>query len=114
NLGHRGIERDLIPFCADNDIAVVGYTSFGSWPRRGSDGMQALEAVASRHGATPHQVTLAFLTRQANAFAIPKTSDELHVRANAAAGDLTLSTSDIAEIDAAFPAPKRAVPLATG
>ena len=114
NLGHRGIERDLIPFCSDNDIAVVGYTSFGSWPRRGSEGLQALESVATRHNATPYQVALAFLTREPNLFAIPKASDEAHVRTNAAAGDLVLGAADVAEIDAAFPAPKRAVPLATG
>ena len=37
-----------------------------------------------------------------------------HVRENAAAGDLELSADDIAAIDAAFPAPRRRVPLATG
>ncbi|HSP98005.1 MAG TPA: aldo/keto reductase, partial [Candidatus Dormibacteraeota bacterium] len=37
-----------------------------------------------------------------------------HVRANAAAGDLVLSAADLAAIDAAFPPPRRAVPLATG
>jgi diketogulonate reductase-like aldo/keto reductase len=114
NLGHRGIERALIPFCADAGIAVVGYTPFGGWPRRGSAGMSALDAVAARHRVTPHQVALAFLTRQANVFAIPKSSDEAHVRANAAAGELVLSEAEIAAIDAAFPAPRRAVPLATG
>lgn len=114
NLGHRGIERDLMPFCADAGIAVVGYTPFGAWPRRASAGMSMLEAVAARHHATAHQVALAFLTRQANVFAIPKASDAAHVRANAAAGDLVLSAADLAAIDAAFPPPRRAVPLATG
>jgi len=114
NLGNRGIERDLIPFCADAGIAVVGYTPFGSWPRRGSAGVAALNAVASRHQATAQQAALAFLTRQANVFAIPKASDEAHVRANADASDLILSDADIAEIDDAFPAPRRRVPLATG
>ena len=35
NLGERGIEHDLIPFCARAGIAVVGYTPFGGWPGRG-------------------------------------------------------------------------------
>ena len=114
NLGQRGIERDLVPFCAEHDIAVVGYTPFGRWPGPRTDASAVLEQVAARHGATPRQVALAFLTRQPNLFAIPKASDEAHVRANAASGDLVLNDGDIAEIDAAFPAPKRAVPLATG
>lgn len=113
NLGQRGIERDLLPFCADAGIAVVGYTPFGSWPRRGSDGLATLESVAARHGASPQQVALAFLTRQPHVFAIPKAGSPAHVRANAAAGDLTLGADDIAAIDAAFPPPRRRVPLAT-
>lgn len=113
NLGQRGIERDLLPLCADAGIAVVGYTPFGGWPRRGSDGLAALESVAARHGASPQQVALAFLTRQPHVFAIPKAGSPAHVRANAAAGDLTLGADDIAAIDAAFPAPRRRVPLAT-
>lgn len=114
NLGQRGIERELIPFCASHAIGVVGYTPFGRWPARGSAGLTALETVAARHGASAQQAALAFLTRQPNVFAIPKAGSEEHVRANAAAGDLRLSDEDIAAIDAAFPAPKRAVPLATG
>lgn len=114
NVGQRGIERDLLPLCADAGIAVVGYTPFGNWPRRGSDGLAALESVAARHGASPQQVALAFLTRQPHVFAIPKAGSPEHVRANAAAGDLTLGADDIAAIDAAFPAPRRRVPLATG
>jgi diketogulonate reductase-like aldo/keto reductase len=114
NLGHRGIERELIPFCAEAGIAVVGYTPFGAWPRRGSAALAALEAVATRHRVSAQAVVLAFLTRQANLFAIPKASDPAHVRANAAAGEVELSADDIAAIDAAFPAPTRAVPLATG
>jgi diketogulonate reductase-like aldo/keto reductase len=114
NLGQRGIERDLVPFCAEHGIAVVGYTPFGRWPGRRSAAAAVLAQVAARHAATPQQVTLAFLTRQPSVFAIPKASDQAHVRANAAAGDLVLTAADVAEIDDAFPAPKRAVPLATG
>jgi diketogulonate reductase-like aldo/keto reductase len=114
NLGTRGIERDLIPFCAAAGIAVVGYTPFGAWPRRGSGAQAALAAVAARHGATAEQAALAFLTREAHVFAIPKASEIAHVRANAAAGELVLGDADVAAIDAAFPPPRRKVPLAMG
>ena len=43
NLGARGIERDLMPLCAGEGIAVVGYTPFGNWPRAGSNGLRLLQ-----------------------------------------------------------------------
>jgi diketogulonate reductase-like aldo/keto reductase len=46
-------------------------------------------------------------------FAIPKAVDPKHVRENAGATDFALSPQDIDAIDAAFPAPRSAVPLAT-
>lgn len=113
NLSSRGIERDLIPFCDAEGIAVVGYTPFGNWPRAGSEGLRVLREVGARHGKTPHQVALRFLTRTPGLFAIPKASDVAHVRENAGAGDFQLSSDDIELIDHAFPAPRRRTPLAT-
>jgi diketogulonate reductase-like aldo/keto reductase len=112
NLSERGIELELIPFCATAGIAVVGYTPFGGWPRRG-DGLALLERIGTAQGRTARQVGLAFLTRQANLFAIPKAADPAHARDNAGAADVVLSAADLAAIDAAFPAPRRRVPLAT-
>jgi len=113
NLSQRGIEVDLLPFCARERIAVVGYTPFGGWPRRGA-GLAALEAIGARQGRTAQQVALAFLTRTAELFAIPKASDPAHVRQNAEAAEVVLGAEDLAAIDAAFPAPRHKVPLATG
>jgi diketogulonate reductase-like aldo/keto reductase len=59
--------------------------------------------VAERHGASPRQVALSFLTRDPSVFAIPKASTPEHAADNAAAGKLTLSESEIASLDAAFP-----------
>jgi diketogulonate reductase-like aldo/keto reductase len=39
--------------------------------------------------------------------AIPKAGDAAHVRENAAAAGLRLTDADLAEIDAAFPPPRR-------
>jgi diketogulonate reductase-like aldo/keto reductase len=112
NLAHRGIERDLLPFCARHEIAVVGYTPFGGFPTRG-EGARVLQRIAAAHGKTARQVVLRFLTRLPELFAIPKASDPAHVRENAGASDVALTPDDVATIDAAFPAPRRAGPLAT-
>jgi diketogulonate reductase-like aldo/keto reductase len=113
NLAHRGIERDLVPYCAREGIAVIGYTPFGSFPRRGSAGMTALEQIGAKYGRTPRQVALRFLTRLPCLFAIPKAGDPEHVRENAAAADIELDAGDLAVLERAFPVPGRRAPLAT-
>ena len=73
---------------------------------------ETLEAVAAKHGATPRQVALAFLTAGPEVFAIPKAAHLEHVEENAAAGSLELDAGDLAAIDAVFPR-GRPGPLAT-
>jgi diketogulonate reductase-like aldo/keto reductase len=114
NLGERGIERKLIPYCQEHGIALVGYTPFGraKFPRPASPGGRVLEAIARRHGRTVRQVILNFLTRLDGVFTIPKASNVEHTRENAGGAGWTLSPEDIAAIDRAFPAPSHDVPLA--
>jgi diketogulonate reductase-like aldo/keto reductase len=104
HLGERHIDGDVVPYCAQHDIAVVGYSPFGHGrfpPSRA--GARVLATVAARHGATPRQVALAFLARGEPLFAIPKASSIEHAEDNGGALDLKLDAADIAEIDAAFP-----------
>jgi diketogulonate reductase-like aldo/keto reductase len=101
HLRERTVERRVIPAARKNGIAIVGYTPFG---RGRFPSSSVLDDVAAKYGATPRQVILAFLTRFENTFAIPKASKVSHVEENAGAGDLRLDASDVAAIDAAFPA----------
>jgi diketogulonate reductase-like aldo/keto reductase len=105
HLGERHIDAELIGYCARHDIAVVGYSPFGHgrFPTPSSRAGRVLAAVADRHHATPRQVALAFLSRQAPLFTIPKASTVAHAEENAGALDLALDADDIAAIDAAFP-----------
>jgi diketogulonate reductase-like aldo/keto reductase len=48
-------------------------------------------------------VILAFLTRTDGTFAIPKASSPAHARDNAAAGEVRLTSDDVATIERAFP-----------
>ena len=108
HLKNRTIEHRVIPWCEQHGVAVVAYSPFGSgnFPRS-----KALDEIAQRHGATPHQVALAFLTRRASVFAIPKSSTVAHVEQLATAGDLSLSADDVVALDAAFPlGPWRGLP----
>jgi diketogulonate reductase-like aldo/keto reductase len=112
HLGDRGIERRLLPYCEAQQIAVVGYSPFGhsGFPGPNTRGGKALAEVAARHGCTPRQVALKFLTRRPNVFTIPKTTRPERVRENTGI-DWELTPADLAAIDAAFPAPDHDTPL---
>ncbi len=109
NPEHRGVEFDLLPWCAGRDMPVMAYSPVGQGGRL----LRAacLRAVAARHGATPAQIALAWGLRQPGVMVIPKASDIAHVEANARAADIVLTEADLAEIDAAYPPPRRARPL---
>lgn len=103
NLEQRAIEHKVIPWCKRHGAAVVAYSPFGHgrFPDEGSPGGRVLAEIAVAHTATPREVALAFLGREA--FVIPKASTPEHAAQNAGAGDLELSESELARIDAAFP-----------
>jgi len=114
HLNARGIEWGLVRDCALQGIAVVGYSPFGSgdFPAAGSRPWRALESIARRHGRTPRQVALNFLTRGAGLFSIPKAATPEHVRENAASVGWELTPEDVALIDEFFPPPSAETPLA--
>lgn len=105
HLSERAIEHSVIPWCEAHDVAVVAYSPFGhdDFPDPQSVGGKVLQEIAARHGATPRQVALAFLTRWPSVFTIPKASSPVHAADNAGAGNLTLTESDIAALGNAFP-----------
>ena len=98
HLRDRAIERELVPHCEREKVAIVGYTPLA----RGGFLRDAVVEIAKRHGRTPRQVALNFLTRRAGLFTIPKASQPEHVRENAEALDFTLSAAELRTIDAAF------------
>jgi diketogulonate reductase-like aldo/keto reductase len=105
HLQERAIGHAVIPWCEQHGVAVVAYSPFGhnDFPSPDSKAGQALQTIADAHGASPRQVALSFLTRQASVFAIPKASSEEHAADNAAAANLTLSENEMAALDKAFP-----------
>jgi diketogulonate reductase-like aldo/keto reductase len=114
HLAYRGIELDLLPYCAENGIAIVGYSPFGhgNFLSSHSRGGKVLAEIAKRHNRTIRQVALNFLTRDPNLFTIPKAGNPHHVRDNSGAvGGWKLTDEDIAAIDRTFPLPRADKPL---
>jgi diketogulonate reductase-like aldo/keto reductase len=105
HLGAREVEAEVLPWCIKHEVALVGYSPFGSghFPAASSAGGKVLARVAHAHRVTPFQVALAFLLREPHVFAIPKAATPAHVRDNAVAAALQLSADEVARLGKAFP-----------
>ncbi len=113
HLGDRGIEYRLLPYCAEQQIAVVAYSPFGhsGFPSPAGRGGRVLAGIARNQGRTARQVVLNFLVRRPGVFTIPKASRKEHVLENSQSLEWELSGEDLNAIDEAFPAPDHEVPL---
>ena len=113
SLMYRGIEWDLVRWSRARRIPIMAYSPVGhkSADQKRIFGDPAVKAVASRYNAQPAQVALAWVLRQPDIIAIPKSSRAEHIRENRAAHDIKLTARDIEELDQAFPPPDRKIPL---
>src|SRR5215469_1015140 len=103
NVRRRGIEWDLLPWCAGRRMPVMAYSPIEQGELAAH---RALARVAARHNATESQVALAWVLRQPGMIAIPKAASVGHVRENHAALGIHLTGEDLAALDAVFPPPK--------
>ena len=88
NLSERGSE-DVVDYCADQGIVFVPF-----FPLRGGGGPR-LEEIAEGHGATPAQITLAWLLKRSpTTLPIPGTLSIEHLKENLAALRIELSESE--------------------
>ena len=108
NVTRRGPEWDLLPWCRGHGLPVMANSPI----EQGRLPAGVLDDIGRRHGVDRHAVALARVLAQENVIAIPKASRLDHVERNARAGDLVLTSEDLAAIDAAFPPPRKKTPLA--
>ena len=96
NLAHRDDDA-LIDDLAREGVAYVPYFPLGGFSPLQSS---TLSAVASRLGATPLQVALAWLLQRApNILLIPGTSSVAHLKENLAASGMVLPEDALRELD---------------
>jgi diketogulonate reductase-like aldo/keto reductase len=103
HVDSRGIEYDLLPWSRQHKMPIMAYSPVGGGGRLLRS--KALATVAKRHNATPGQIAVAWTMRHDNVITIPKASDPVHVRENAACGAIVLTAEDLETIDAAHPPP---------
>lgn len=108
NLTRRGPEHDLLPWLAENGMTVMAYSPVEQGRLIGN---RKLTALAADLDVTAAQLALSWTLRQPGMIAIPKAASVAHVRENRAAANLVLTPDILAQLDAAFPAPRERRPL---
>jgi diketogulonate reductase-like aldo/keto reductase len=109
NLSRRGIELDLMPWCFKRSIPIMAYSPVEQGRLLQNS---VLARIAARHDATPAQVALAWVLRMDGVIAIPRAGRAAHVRDNRRSLDLSMSASDLDELERGFPPPDEPQPLA--
>ena len=96
SLLHRNVERDVLPYCDREKIALLAYypLAHGKLP---SD--QRLDPLGSAHGKTRTQLALRWLAGKPNVFPIPRASKPEHVAENAGASDWELTDGERGELE---------------
>ena len=108
NLSRRGIEWDLLPWCAERNIPLMAYSPIEQARLLDEPRLQKLAAHVGRPAA---QLALAWVLAKRNVIAIPKAGQVAHVDENYGALECPLTAETLRELDAIFPPPRRAKPL---
>jgi len=128
-LWTRDPEREIIPLCGELGAAFIAFSPLGrglfaapqslsleqndfrrSLPRFQQDNLkknqelaETVRSLATRRGATPSQVALAWVLRAGpNVFAIAGTRSSAHLEENLAAQSLRLTPEEIEELNRTF------------
>jgi diketogulonate reductase-like aldo/keto reductase len=101
SLVHRKVEKDIIPYCQENGMAVLAYYPLGHGTLARPS--PKVEAICRRNSKTAAQVALNWLVSKPNVFAIPRASRLQHVVEDLGGSDWRLSQGDMAELDRQFP-----------
>ena len=102
NLGDRSIEHDLLPWCERHAMPVMAYSPLGG-PGASLLRDPTLSRIAGAHNCSAAAVALAWAIRNGNVIAIPESGSVAHVKENAVAFSLALTSQEIQALDAAHP-----------
>jgi aryl-alcohol dehydrogenase-like predicted oxidoreductase len=99
NLFDRSIEKDLLPYCHNENITLIAYCPLDQGNICGGPRCyQMLAPLAEYYDCSVAQLALAWLIQKPGVVVIPKALKQDHVIANAMAGDIKLSDEVVEEI----------------
>ncbi len=128
SLFWRQVEKDIVPYCIENEISILAYSSLaqglltgkfdanhkfaaednraknklfqGENYQRAQAALEKLRPIADRHQTTLASLALAWLIAQPQTNAIVGARDSQQAVANAEAANVNLSAEELQEIDA--------------
>jgi len=106
NLGDRGIEQELLPWCERHGMPVMAYSPLGG-PGATVLHDPTLARIAAAHDCSAAAVALAWTIRSGNVIPIPESGSPAHVKENAVALSLTLTPEELQALNEAHPSPSR-------
>jgi len=109
NVSERGIEWKLRALCQEHGVPIMAYSPLYQGALASNRKLATLAAPLNLSAA---QLAIAWLLAQRNVIVIAQSANVAHVAECRAAADVRLSKDTFAAIDAAFPPPRRARPLA--
>lgn len=107
-LSRRGPEFDLLPWMRKRSIPLMAYSPLDQGALLDK---APLRKIADEVGCMPAQLALAWLFAQPGVVTIPKSASRERVKENFAALQVKLTPQILAELDRAFPPPRRKQPL---
>lgn len=104
SLVDRSPESGLLDHCQKESVTVIAYSPLGQGkiPRGKGPAFKVLDEIATRHSRSRNQVALAWVLQHDNVVAIPKASDNGHVRENANVADWKLPSEEQTRLNVAF------------
>lgn len=107
NLSNRKVERQILPYCEKNRIALLAYypVGHGRLASGGKGFEEIFRKVAASHGLrTNAQVALTYLTSRAGCvFPIPRARTPLHVEENAELNGAKFTEGEMEMLRSSFP-----------
>jgi len=104
NLMVRGVEKDLLPYCEQNGIAVLPYKPIaqGALANPNERLKAVMDKISQKHsGKTPAQIALNWLITKSNViFPIPRASRPERVIENVGSVGWSLDTEDMRKLEA--------------
>ena len=89
-------KNDVLDYCKENGVLFTAYSPVGQghFPVN-----KTLKSIAEKHGATVHQIALAWLVSQPYVITIPMSLDPGHQKENLDAAGLDLTPDEIEQIN---------------
>lgn len=113
NLGSRGIEFSLLPWCKQHNVSIMAYCPIaqgGSLTKKLLSN-KVLSDLAKAKQCTIMQLLLAWCIRNGQVIAIPKAVNKQHIYENAQAASITLTEQELTLLDKEFNPPEHKMPL---